>query len=324
MKDVQEIITVSWEKVLNIDNINIDDDFFTIGGNSYKALLSVLYINDKINNPNINISILDFYNNTTIRNLTNFILGNGQSTITLLNEYKKVENKDLFLFPSIIGSPIVLNDVIPYLNNYNCYGVNFEFMTQSIHDLSDKFFEEIININDANNKTINLLGYSYGAIFCYEIIKKLNAKGYLVNFVVIDTIPNGAEYYGWDEEYIKDYFSKTLEDKNIIYELSMYGIQSQLTDKDSFEYLKDRALYKLNQLYLYKPETKIECNVLLIEAEENLNLRYKIAMNKTIYEVWKSYVDGEITHRHISGNHYTIVQKNNGEQLATIINNWLK
>ncbi|HHU63230.1 MAG TPA: amino acid adenylation domain-containing protein [Clostridiales bacterium] len=69
--DVDRKLIEIWSKVLNVKGIGIDDDFFDIGGDS----LSIIEIQMEMLKYNWNLNTQEFYKYSTIRELSNRILG---------------------------------------------------------------------------------------------------------------------------------------------------------------------------------------------------------------------------------------------------------
>ncbi|HLP47901.1 MAG TPA: amino acid adenylation domain-containing protein, partial [Candidatus Kapabacteria bacterium] len=59
-----------WQKVLELEKIGIEDNFFDLGGDSIKAIRLISRINERLNN---NLKIIDLYTNSTIAKLADLI-----------------------------------------------------------------------------------------------------------------------------------------------------------------------------------------------------------------------------------------------------------
>lgn len=97
---VEEKILHSWQKVLTIDSIGIDEDFFEIGGHSLKvlAILSTL----KKDFPMLKIN--DFFKYRTIQQLANYITNNDSTTA--YTEKTATINNELLEHPKYLTASI--------------------------------------------------------------------------------------------------------------------------------------------------------------------------------------------------------------------------
>lgn len=68
--ELERSLKTIWEEVLHLKHINSDDNFFHLGGNSLGAARVIAKIRQKLNKE---ISLQDFYNTLTIRNLAMLI-----------------------------------------------------------------------------------------------------------------------------------------------------------------------------------------------------------------------------------------------------------
>jgi amino acid adenylation domain-containing protein len=70
-KNTEEILIEIWKQNLKISKINIDDNYFDIGGNSMTLLLLLKEINNTFNN---NFDVMTFFEHPTIRSLSEFMV----------------------------------------------------------------------------------------------------------------------------------------------------------------------------------------------------------------------------------------------------------
>ncbi|NGT50294.1 amino acid adenylation domain-containing protein, partial [Clostridium perfringens] len=82
----KELINI-WRDILSIENISINDNFFSLGGTSLSLIKLAANINKKFN---INIPIKDLFENLTIESLSDYI---NSSSKTLCNGIKKCKEK---------------------------------------------------------------------------------------------------------------------------------------------------------------------------------------------------------------------------------------
>jgi len=67
---IEKDITRIWEEILCLDNIGIDDNFFSLGGHSLKAITTTLKIQKELN---VDISVSELFRTPTIRKIAEYI-----------------------------------------------------------------------------------------------------------------------------------------------------------------------------------------------------------------------------------------------------------
>ncbi|SDD32133.1 amino acid adenylation domain-containing protein [Mucilaginibacter pineti] len=82
-------ITAVWMRLLQLDKIGIDDDFFLLGGNSLLALKTVATLKQELN---LDVPITKLYQYPTITGLVNFLSGNSKTTPLLSKKKIKTDN----------------------------------------------------------------------------------------------------------------------------------------------------------------------------------------------------------------------------------------
>jgi acyl transferase domain-containing protein len=166
---VETEIANSWGKILGIDEININDDFFELGGNSIMALK----FESDMEMCNINLKLSHIYEYRTIFNLASYIeselLGNKNKVLNGYHIERNLVNfnticeiklnniepfNDLFykscfynsLFPAI---KYFTRDIYPFLiNDINVYRLNYCFDKIKICSseyISLKTYEQLLN-----------------------------------------------------------------------------------------------------------------------------------------------------------------------------------
>lgn len=90
-KTDQKLISI-WEKLLKIDKIGINDDFFSLGGNSIKAIKVISEIREELRTE---ITIKEFFEKHTIALLADYILTNDGAIDSLLLQKVDVEHVPL-------------------------------------------------------------------------------------------------------------------------------------------------------------------------------------------------------------------------------------
>lgn len=324
---IQDIIIESLGKILNNKNLNINDDFFEMGGNSYLALLFIFDINEKLTqikeecNQNINIpNIEDFYYNSKIYLLLQFILDAKKTrNFNILSSYNK-NFDNVFLFPSIIGSPTIFNSILDKLD-LNFFAVSYIIMRDDIYNLSSEYSEEIIKLN--GDKEVYLLGYSFGGTFCFEVARILEKKGLKVNLIILDSIPNIADFYEWnilsDENFLLEK-EKELTNENVSRELEAWKVGKP--EGGEFNLIKEQISTKITHLKNFKLLGHLHTDILFFEAEDT-NEKNRLR-DLDAKKIWIDTTSGFVTHKLIKGDHYSIMDDSNFYTILNEIKKWLE
>jgi amino acid adenylation domain-containing protein len=136
-----------WSKVLDIQNIGIDDNFFDLGGDSFKAVKVV-------RNIRTDLRVIELFRNPTIRELAQFLTKESLRNTDLLHEFTKpvpaAERKiSLVCFPYGGASAITFQPLANQLpTDYSLYAV--EILG---HDFSNPD-EELVSLEETAQRCV--------------------------------------------------------------------------------------------------------------------------------------------------------------------------
>jgi len=71
---LEQFMVDIWKKVLNIENVGIEQDFFEIGGHSLRAVM----LEVELKKNNIDVNYIDIYNYKTIKSYVSYLLSSGK------------------------------------------------------------------------------------------------------------------------------------------------------------------------------------------------------------------------------------------------------
>lgn len=300
---IEQSIASAWEQCLNRARISVGDNFFEIGGNSLKAtqILGALYTR-----LNINLALKDLFNNPTISELASFISKQKDDKGLLLKLNKidsREQKKNVFFVPPVFGSSTMFIDLARALNgDFNAYGLQckgFDFDAHpdtSVEAVAATFVSELKKVE--NGSTIRIVGYSMGVATAFEMTKLLEREGKSVQLIAIDRGIGEADSEEIDRADI---------DKTIDVELSWWLKEARSEDVWR---IKNLVLHNLRILSRYRPEGKINSDIVAIEG-----------LSKTQMRDWTKYTDGQFEHHYIQAHHYQIVSKENIPFIAKLIGN---
>lgn len=202
-KNFEEKLKNIWMDILKIDELDANDNFFDVGGDSLviTQLISKLwkeysqtkkwdwtvFADTIMKNPTVNslsVKIQELYNENTKFNKKN---------IELLNLTKEVDKKKLVLFHNGTGSINVYKSLIDDINNinignYELHGINFnkEILTGSknlIKELAIDYANKLIEEFSGSN--FELIGHCVGGSIALEVANILKNKNENVEKVFI-------------------------------------------------------------------------------------------------------------------------------------------
>lgn len=172
-------LAILYGEVLNLDpatEISIEDDFYTLGGNSILAIRLVYKINNFFNSR---IRLVDIVNTKSIRHLASVLNRSDYKAIVELN---KSDKEPIFMVhPGMGGCEVYLplaSRLEPY---YHCYGVDsynlyHEKKIKSLSEIADYYLSEIDKL-DRKPTSYQFLGWSLGGQIALEIAAKLEDRG---------------------------------------------------------------------------------------------------------------------------------------------------
>ncbi|MNO23761.1 Linear gramicidin synthase subunit B [compost metagenome] len=171
-----------WKDILGTEAIGIDDSFFELGGESFKALKVVRRLGDWI-------SIMDFFKNPTIRSLAQYIDQGQQSERHFLHKLTRHSSAQgievsLVCVPYAGGSAITYQPLAAEMPSH----MDLYAMDLPGHDYSRKE-EELLPIEETARLCVEeikatvkgpvaLYGHCVGGALTMEIARQLNEENY--------------------------------------------------------------------------------------------------------------------------------------------------
>ncbi len=305
------------------NEIEFDDDYFSRGGNSLGAIQAINDINEKFD---VQFSILDFYNNSSINKLHDLIVGEGGGDEAVLPEVAEVvmpataalPGKDIFvrltqadqnlpdmyMIPPILGSGVVFKPLADKVKDYfNVYGVDIPVLDNQkdiIGALSQIIYDAILKAR-ADDDVIFLLGYSIGVNMAYEVTKLLEAKGKEVVLFLMDRGPETNGNPGMTEALVKD----VIEQHRPLIEM--------LAVKGEEPVIEARIRQVLTGMDHYTVAGKINAPVCSFECKDNPLHDYM--------QNWTEFTTGKHEVIMLSGGHYDALRQENVVVISEKIKN---
>nr|WP_315254431.1 non-ribosomal peptide synthetase [uncultured Flavobacterium sp.] len=288
-----------FRSILNLDNIDQEDDFFQIGGNSILAIQLVNEINEYFNTQ---LLIIDFYMNSSVIKLYKLMaagkLNDNNMPLIEFHHYSK-NLPILVLFPPILGSSLIYKKLADNLSDkYNCIGINIPLIknvNSSIEEISKMIFDEIIKLYGMKND-IHLLGYSVGVNLAFEVAKLLEKSNKEVNLFLIDRGPIDLFDYDFKDIDIDLTIKKIISDN-----LPMIDYTNEAFDLNYHQLIIKQMLISLKD---YRVTGKLEkTKIFSFESKYN-NVKGYMAN-------WKNHTILNHLVIDLDGNHLEALNKNN-------------
>ncbi|SMO63583.1 amino acid adenylation domain-containing protein [Melghirimyces algeriensis] len=335
-RDMNELGMVQiWEDLLHIKPIGIYDNFFAIGGNSLKALQLLNGIREQFG---VEIPMTTLFQKPTIAELCVYLKGqtemNSDSCLIQLQQGNGSHPPLICIHPQGGG-------VLPYVHLvqalgpqeavYGLQAVGYESDAQpltSIEAMAERYLEEIRRV--VPKGPYRLLGWSFGGTVAYEMARKLENAGEQVDFIgLLDVHPldrPGEVSEEFTEQDAMTYFA-TLFD--------LHSDQFAGMDREEglvllLEHAKERGDLPPG-MTIDSMQRKVDVLIACGQAATNYQYRGPIGSDLYLFRVnnvsnhghelvrpeeWTPRTTGEVHVFHVPGDHMTMGEPPNVEELA--------
>lgn len=311
----EKIIHKIWKDVLRVEDINVTDDFFMIGGDSFQAVSIMANLEKEFHN-NLPISIL--FEFPTIRSLAQVIRFNNQCKYHTIVTIRANKNSkfNLFCIHALAGNVLHYRHLGKMLNPaISLFGVyspdqNFFSSKITIPEMAKLYLEDILQIQSKG--PYHFIGYCMGGLLSYEIARILSESGQEVSFVgIIDTEPPfiGSHLKYWQQR-IKYFLGETHQRQwiSLIRKIKRI-LRLQSTSEKDFS-------NRINSIRGYRP-AKASLYLDIIISSELFNKH-----GKEFFKPWSKLVNGNIDYQVMTNtNHMNLLSENNVHQIVKIIEN---
>lgn len=304
--ETEEKLLNIWKNCLSLERISTDNNLFELGGNSIKATRIISEVYHKMH---FEITLKDIFNNPTVKELSDRILKRekDESLLIRLRE-SKTASGHVFFVPPIIGSSTIFRPLSDLLDKgYTIYGFQYKGFDDNVAPESDiermaaTFAGEVKRVSV--NYKCTIIGYSMGVLVSFEMAKILEAEGFEVRVILIDRGITGSPVKMAEEE---------------VSEMVDYEVDKWFTDTRQIDQERIKKLVKHNLKLIdkYNVNGLLRSNLAVIEAEKS-NLRTNMIE-------WKDMTTGKFIFYSIPTSHYGIMEEQNMEKTADLINATLR
>ena len=347
--DIEHTVLSLWSNILGYDNINLQDDFFNLGGDS---LAAVHFLSQITAIYSIQMNMAEFMECNSVKEVIIAIESKlSEKNVTKSHDIHFFNDKILFKLkdgnescPLIIfhpaGGTLYCYHQLLKLNTIQSvvYGVQFpiEFLGQKVKSVPELAvdYEKVIS-KHFNIEELSLGGYSLGGNIAFEIATIMQQKGkqirglYLLDshspMVYSKPIENIDSINKCFPYILKNFLGLKMNDDISFKDFdSLYEILKKdnpiLSSISKSEIITLFQVWKYNHLSLrgYDHKYKFNGDVHLFEAQEKESVELLKQMEMGIYEKreWQKYIIGNLKIHLVPGNHYTMLSSPNVNVLA--------
>ena len=197
--ETEEFVLNLWKKILKVEAMGIDDDFFDLGGHSLKAVQLMSEIKKL---KEINIPLATLIQNSTVRTFAPLLSSDKKDSFwqCLVPIRPKGVKTPLFLIHGAGLNILLYQSLTHHLKDnrpiyaFQAKGLDgSRELSNDIEEMADDYIEEIKKIQPTG--PYMLLGFSLGGFIAFDMAKKLADQGNIVGFTgVIDSVSSMAKH----------------------------------------------------------------------------------------------------------------------------------
>ncbi|MCK5685129.1 hypothetical protein KAJ27_13450, partial [bacterium] len=344
-----------WQEILGYENIGIQDDFFTIGGNSILLIRLAGKLADSLG---MNISIKALMAQRTISKIaemSNVKVTDEDELLLDLSSGDQTGRKILYCIPGLLGSSLCFTEISRKITS-EYFVKAFDAKGISGKDRPLTVFEDVLNthlnsikrdIKD-KNEVINIAGHSSGGIVAFEVAVRLNSEGYKTKIIVMDTMPDPGDLdfmNNLDLEVLMPKVFEALFGKlqysdftvNPKYSGAVNIMKNHLFGDDSqadYQYIMAKGFYDVLDAQR-KVITDFYRNFVIKNKGKgyykggNIHFIYVSDLydnekRSHALKLWGNLCEGDVLAFETTGDHIAMLNKNNAGNTADIINKILK
>ncbi|MEU9509352.1 thioesterase domain-containing protein [Micromonospora sp. NPDC048170] len=184
---VESRLASIWERVLDVDVVMPQDNFFNLGGDSVKALIVCTRVKAEFG---FRLSVNDMFEMPTVAQLATILRSGGQERPeTNLVEIAAVDNDawPLYFVHAAPGEVMFLRWIRPHTLSRTVHGVRasgFQLSVQpakTVEEMAERYVDAILA--RSGTAPVMLAGYSAGGVIAYEMARRLAAAGVPVPYL---------------------------------------------------------------------------------------------------------------------------------------------
>lgn len=304
--ETQKVLIKIWEDVLQKKNISIYDNYYDLGGHSLKALEMFMKITKVFGKD---IKLEDVLSNPTINELS-VVVDEIKETQNSAEDYLLVpfnktatDKETILMLPPALGTSLIYFPLISHLSSeFNLIGTNVpglldkKPLATSIQSLAKQIIDGLAQTVASKEERVILMGYSFGVRLAYEMARQMEAEGYNLELVMIDSGPVNVENpendFDWNDPELRkgmrDYLGQILGD--LSFDIDPEAVASVTQNN-----------HELFDAYVV--EGDVSGKLVAFESEDH--------MDKPRMLDWKKHTTGKFSHHWMKGGHNEILSTEN-------------
>jgi len=348
----ENLLSSIWCEILGLSRVSVQDDFFKLGGHS---LLAVRLMMDIEKHRGVKLPLAILFTNATIEKLARVMdteVGN-QVWHSIVPIKTNGHRPPLYFAHGVSGNVFkyhALSGLLPY--DQPCYGLQAYGLNgkdepfDNIEEMAAYHIKEILNFQPEGT-TFSLAGGSFGGYLAYEMARQLVQMGRKVDLVAlididaatsVEFMPFFQKHFTNLKIFIKRLINRAVHiikadkherEKYLSHKLKSFKTKKELdlwlnkeeveknmgADQASYFNKIEDACYKALVNYKIKPYTG---KVILFRAKSGyFSVKYDFDLG------WNYYAKGGVDIFEVPGDHNSIFNKGNVEEMARIFSDCL-
>ena len=344
--ETESRLAILWSEILEIATPMREDNFFDLGGNSFRAVRLTAAISNKFT---VELPVTVLLEHPTLEKLSKLIDKQRHSDSTtpwahLISIAGQDPSPKTFWFHPSGGGVLCYNKLAQLLSpQLHLFGIqaqvrNRQHVMSSIPEMLDAYLREIKAVQPSDPYYLG--GWSMGGVIAYEAAQQLLQQGFQVkSLVLIDSpaplpreIPEFNKIVSWfvsdlaeaDQPLELNCFQRGGTSEDIVLESLREAQQLGFIPSGNVEDLRplfDVFRCNINALHNYQAlPMKEDVPCLLVMATQNIQER--VASESR--EIWRSLLPKTTLFYELDGNHYSLLRHPTTSKLAHLISEHLK